>query len=136
MNKTAVKETVRERGPHMRRRDSTSAIAVTFPLPGPQNCLQGGSFTATGTLDPSQIISIEVELIVSVVNNTGHTTRLIKGNATINAMTGVDWTCPFATTDYPLPGDNYMPAVLIVRGKTTVGGTTIVYVPFSHDPAA
>jgi hypothetical protein len=133
MNKTAVKETARERGPHLRPRQVTSGVAVSFPLPGPQNCLNdAGAFTARGSFDPSQIISIEVDLIVSFVNDAGeHTTRLIPGNVSINAT---DWSCPYDPTAFPLPADSDMPAVLIVRGTTTLGATVIVNVPFCHDP--
>jgi len=133
MNKTPVKETARRAGPHMRPRQTTSPLTAACPVPGPVNCMTDSGFTAHGPFDPTEIMStsIEVDLVVSAAN---HTSRLIQGNLNVDLSAGT-WSCAYAGL-YPLLGDNYMPAVLIVRGKTPQGGTVILNVPFSYDPSA
>jgi hypothetical protein len=126
MNKTPVKETARQAGPHMRRIPPFDPISSSFPVPGPQYCGSADTYNAYGQYEDG-IMSIEVDLVVSVPASSGSpsTTRLIPG-VNVRWADG-RWNCPYDAADFPEPG---MPAVLIVRGTTTQG-TVILYVPFS-----
>jgi hypothetical protein len=134
MNKTSVKEKARQAGPHIRPRPFDS-VSATYPMPGCQNVLtDSGVFTASGSFDTSQIISIDgVDLWVSAADRTK---RPIPG--ILSVFPDGRWQCAYARTDYPkLDGtDNSMPAVLVVRVTPTQGAPFAVYVPFCHDPAA
>ena len=129
MNKTPVKETPRQAGPHTLPRKITDPVTAAYPQPGCQNLVL--SFTASGPFDPSQIMStsIEVDLVVSTADPS---TRLVQGTMRFDTQ---EWYCDYAPGDFPQPGDARMPAVLIVRGQTMQGGTVIVYVPFCYDPS-
>jgi hypothetical protein len=128
MNKTPVKESAPQAGPHTPARQ-ISSITAQKPVPGRQNC---SGFTASGLFDTNDIMTIEgVDLVVS---DTNHMTRLVQGNLSIPSAG--NWTCAYNTNNtniFPATADDGMPAMLIVRGKTTQGGTYILNVPFCHD---
>jgi hypothetical protein len=134
MNKTPVKETARQAGPHTPPRKTTYQINSTVPTPGCQNLvLTSSGWTAFGPYETDIISSsIEVDLVVSSDGTVPPTTRLVQGTVSHDSQ---KWYCNYAPGDFPQAGDVRMPAVLIVRAQTMQGGTVILYVPFCYDPS-
>jgi hypothetical protein len=134
MNKTSVKETARQAGPHRPPMHPFDPISSSFPNPGVNTCASMSAFTAEGTYDNSITSIDKVDLVVSVAASGGSpaTTRLIHGGTVqYNSGPPKTWQSTFNQADFPQSGDFGMPAVLIVEGTTTVGATFTLYVPFS-----
>jgi hypothetical protein len=135
MNKTPVKETARQAGPHMAPIHPNYPIASTVPAPG-QNYWPNstGTFTVRGPYENS-VVRVEVDLVLSVAGSNAFpaTTRVIPGGTA--SLDGTNWSYTF-TIQFPVyPGDDKRPAALIIRGNTT-DGTVMLYVPFSCTPPA
>ena len=100
------------------------------PAPGPNSCASSsGTFTATGPYD-TNVTRVDVALFLSVAGSGGSppTTREIPGGTA--TLDGTNWSYTFPVQFPVYPGDDKMPAVLIIKATTTDQGPMIVYVPF------